>query len=190
MILTTVCLVISRGTLGRRASLLLLLARSARLLSAVCGAFRHGVGHAVLLRGLLGLGGLHGHLALLALEVALLEHLAHHLDLLLVLLLLRGELVLLLVELVDLELEVLGVARLHQLVVLVHHVRRVQALLSPSLQFVEDCFLKENVDFFFSKVIEPPEELHILPLDALVSFSMDLLAFPQIGSHVFNVLFH
>jgi hypothetical protein len=60
------------------------------------GSLRHGFRHTILLRGLFGLGGLfHLHLLLLllALEVALLDHLPHHLHLLFVLLLLGSQLV-------------------------------------------------------------------------------------------------
>lgn len=91
---------------------------------------------------------------------------------------------------VNLELKILGITGLHELIILIHNVSRVKANLGPLIEFDIDLFLEKNIDLFFTKVIEVSQECHILQLDALICFSVDLLALLQVFSHVLNVLFH
>ena len=125
---------------------------------------------------------------------ALFLHLLEHEDTILALLLLIGEGLDIIVHILNLGIHVehllSDITRLHQLVVLVAHWARVEALFGPLVQLHVQLFLQQDVDLILTKCVDVAEKDDVLALDALVGVSVDLLALLERLSHVLNIPLH
>ena len=133
-------------------------------------------------------------LLLLLFHHALLAHLLEHDDTILALLLLIGEGLDIIVHILNLGIHVehllSDITRLHQLVVLVAHWARVEALFGPLVQLHVQLLLQQDVDLILTECVDVAEKDDVLALDALVGVSVDLLALLERLSHMLNVPLH
>ena len=102
------------------------------------------------------------------------------------------DLAVLLLELrLQIELLIISIACLHEFVILpIAYIGSVQSSLGPMVKLLIHFLLLENIEIVLAECINIAQKDHILALNPLVGIRVDLLAFPQRRSHMFNILLH